>query len=662
MRAAPPITILGRVTLLAAKDLEKTYGHEPLLRSVSLVLEDGEHVGLLGRNGSGKSTLLRILAGRETPDAGERTARRGLRLGYLEQEPVLDAALTVREVVRSSLPQRSLVLEELERIHAELASPELTTKRMESLLSSQSRLEDALHLHGGLDVDHRVEALLSNLGIRDPGALCGTLSGGERRRAALAQLLLWSPELLLLDEPTNHLDALAVDWLEDHLLETQTPVLMVTHDRYFLDRVADRILELDRGVLFAYDGGYSEFLEARAARLEAEESAEASRSNILRRESVWMKRGPPARTTKQKARIKRFQQLSAADPIPLPGEMRLTIPTGPKLGNRAIKMTGVRKAFGERTILEDVTLEIGPGTRLGVVGPNGAGKTTFLKIAIGALAPDAGTVEKGPSVVIGAIDQMRSDLDPNKTVLREIAGPNDHVRVGERMVRIETFLDQLLFPGAMKHQLVGKLSGGERNRVLLGKLLCAGGNVLILDEPTNDLDLSTLRALEEALCDFPGAVLVVSHDRYFLDRVATKVLYLDGSGTALLHEGAVSDLLAKRAAAQRGGESARAQARATARDGAPNPKNPDGDDPKNRGGGRKLNYQEKKELAGLPDKIVAAEAALAACDRDLADPQLYAGARGRLAELSRGRREAEESLARLYRRWEELEGGRGAPG
>ncbi|MBI3819327.1 MAG: ATP-binding cassette domain-containing protein [Planctomycetes bacterium] len=630
------------MALLTGRNIHKSYGHKALLSGLTISVEEGERVGLLGRNGCGKSTLLKILAGVEPPDSGERITKKNLQIGYLEQEPELDPNLTIRETVHLGLEGRQDLLDELDRVHVELSKSDLAIPRMETLLARQTRLEDRLHLLGGHDVEHRVEEIIHNLGLADPDARCEKLSGGEKRRVALAQLLLSGPDLLLLDEPTNHLDAVVTDWLEDFLLETDTPLLMVTHDRYFLDRVVHRMIEMDRGETFSYEGGYGDYLVARAARVGAEERAERSRLNLLRRETEWMRRGPPARTTKAKARIRRYQQIVSGAPADAVAELMFTIPPGPKLGNRAIKLTKVSKKYGDRVILEPLDLEIGPGTRLGIVGPNGAGKTTLLKICSGLLAPDAGTVEFGPSAKVAIIDQQRSDLDPEKTIIQEIAGQNDVVKVGDRVVRIESFLDQLLFPGSIKFSLVGKLSGGERNRVLLGKLLLVGGNVLALDEPTNDLDLSTLRALEEALIAFQGAVLVVSHDRYFLDRVATQILYLDGSGRARMHEGDLGALLAK-LADERDAQSAVAKSTIQKPAAAPAEVSV------------KLTWKERKELESLPSEIAAAEAEMTTIDANLADPELYIKRENKLEEFARSRRQLDLKIHQLYARWQDLE-------
>jgi len=635
--------------LLTLRGIEKGYNDRKLLRGVSLVLGEGERVGLLGANGCGKSTLLSIIAGREPADAGERALRRDLKIGYLEQEPAVEPELTVREAVRASLTERVSVLAELERVHAELESSSNAPERMKSLLARQARLEDRLHQLGGHDIEHALDSLLADLGLHDPDASCGKLSGGERGRVALAELFLGAPDLYLLDEPTNHLDAIVTDWLEDRLLASDTPLLMVTHDRYFLDRVVTRIVELDRGELSSYDGGYGDYLVARAERLETEKQVESARRNMLRREATWMKRGAPARTTKQKARIGRFNALVEAAPEDAGDDLELRLPPGPRLGARVLELAGVSKSYGARRVIDRLDLEVGPGERLGIVGPNGAGKTTLLELCTGELEPDGGTIRRGETVRFATIDQQRIDLDPEKTVVEEVAGKNEHVTLGERVVRIEGFLEQFLFAGASKYSQIKQLSGGERNRVLLAKLLCAGGNVLVLDEPTNDLDLASLRALEEALLAFPGSVLVVSHDRWFLDRVATRILHLDGEGHARLHAGDLSSLLEK-LAAERGSRAA------DAAKPAPKPAERSERKPAKKKG---LSSWQQKEYDELLATIAAAETALAGLDTRLADRALYSGPKGELERVKASRKEASERIAALYVRWEELESLRG---
>jgi ATP-binding cassette subfamily F protein uup len=620
------------MALVTLKGIHKTYGENHLLHGISLVIAEGDRIGLVGPNGSGKSTLLRIVAGLVEAEEGERTTRRDLRLGYLEQEPGFDETHSLREAVRTGLGEREEVLAALDRLHHELEKGGDTR----ALLREQASLEDRLAHLGGHDIEHKVETLVRHLGLPDSDTPCATLSGGERRRAALARLLLGEPDLLLLDEPTNHLDALVTEWLEDYLIELKAPLFMVTHDRYFLDRVVDRIVEIDRGDLHLYDGGYADFLVARAERLDSERKTERTRLNLLRRETAWMRRGPPGRSTKAKARIRRYDSLVDATPDKTPDEMAFTIPPGPRLGKKVVRLNHVRRAYGERVLLDDLSLEIGAGERVGIVGPNGAGKTTLLRLCMGLDEPDEGRVEIGSTARFSYIDQARADLDPHKSVLRSVAGENVHVRVGERAVRVEGFLDRFLFPRAMFDTPVGELSGGERNRVLLMRLLLSGGNVVVLDEPTNDLDLMTLRVLEEALIEFPGTTLVVSHDRYFLDRIATRIVHLDGVGGARLHPGDMSSLIEIMK-----GETAPAKKERKARERPRAPKGP--------------SYREKLELEALPGEIAAAEEELMAIDRELADPTLYAGPETRVRDLTTRRKELADRIESLYSRWEELE-------
>ncbi len=592
------------MALVSLQEIHKSYAERHLLRGVSFAVEEGDRIALVGPNGCGKSTLLRIVAGMLEADEGMRIARKGATVGYLEQEPQIDGALSVRQAVSGGAGGAK-------RSGAPPEQPGAGGER------------------------HRAEAMISRLGLPDPDASCATLSGGEKRRVALARLLVGEPDLLLLDEPTNHLDAIVTDWLEGWLLSSKATLLMVTHDRYFLDRVATRILEIDRGEIYPYEGGYEEFLVLRSGRMAAERSSEASRLNLLRRETAWLRRKPPAQRRRSKARLQQYDALVAGAMEVVDTEPEFTIPAGPRLGAKGIVLKGVAKW----SLFKGLDLSIGPGERVGIVGPNGAGKTTLLKLCMGLLPPDSGTVEIGPTVKFAYIDQARSDLRPERSVIGEVGDGNVWVRVGERDIRVESFLDSFLFPREMFPTLVGRLSGGERNRVLLAKLLLQGGNLLVLDEPTNDLDLMTLRVLEEALVAFAGSVLVVSHDRYFLDRVATKLLYCNGSDPVRHHPGDASSLI-DRMREESGPRHPRKSAPARER---PAPR---------------LTYKEKQELAALPDAIAEAEARLAALDAQLGDPALYASAEVKRVTTSRA--EAAAEVERLYARWQELEGRGGA--
>jgi len=622
--------------LVALRDIHKAYTGRELLLGADLVVNEGDRIGLVGPNGAGKTTLMKIVAGLVEADAGTRQVKQGLRLGYLEQEPTLDPGSTIRDEIRKGLGDRDALLAELDRVHGALSGEEDTAR----LLHQQAELEIALERCGGHDVEHRVEALAGSLGLPDPDARCGPLSGGEKRRVAIAQLLLGEPDLLLLDEPTNHLDAIVTEWLEDTLLGARTSLLMVTHDRYFLDRVVDRIVEIDRGELFSYEGSYGAYLVSRADRLDSERKSEETRRNLLRRETEWMRRGPPGRSTKAKARIARFHDLVDAKKSTVPEAMEFSIPSGPPLGKKVVRLVGASKRFGDNAVLPEVDLEIERGERVGIVGPNGAGKTTMLRLMLGDLEPDAGRVEIGSTVKFARLDQDRDSLNPRRSVVREIGGGNTWVLVNERQVRIEPFLDAFLFPRELFDTPIERLSGGEKNRVLLAKLLLAGGNVLVLDEPTNDLDLQTLRVLEEGICAFDGTILVVSHDRWFLDRVATRVVYLDEKGGIRLHPGSVSSLI-EAMKSERAENRGRRGSKGDTRKAEPKP--------------RRLTWKEKKELKVLPDKIHEAEAKLAAIDAELADPAFYGKPEAHVAGRTKARGRLADEIAAMYARWEELE-------
>ncbi|MBX3474874.1 MAG: ABC-F family ATP-binding cassette domain-containing protein [Planctomycetes bacterium] len=638
------------MSIVALQSVSKSYDSRAVLTEASFDLGSQERVGLVGPNGEGKSTLLRLLAGVETPDGGLRTAMAGIRIGFFTQEPRLDPGLRVRDAVRAGLGNRDELHARLEALHTEMARPGLDADALTTLIEVQEHLETRLAGMGGHNVEHRVDEIISHLGLRQPDALCGSLSGGEARRVSLAAMLLSEPDVLLLDEPTNHLDVVAIDWLEDFLLASKTPLVMVTHDRYFLDRVVHRIVEVDRGRLYSTDGGYQDFLVQQATRLAAEANTEQNRLATIRRETAWIRRGAHGRTTKEKARVNRYRDMVAQPELESRIELDFAIPRGPRLGGKVIRAAGVSKMYGPREILRDVNLEITAGMRLGIVGANGTGKTTLLRVLTGKLAPDAGAVEIGETVRVADIDQSRSVLDDSKSVVEEVADNEDGiVKVDGQLVRVAPFLDGFLFPGQRKHTKIKLLSGGERNRVLLAKLLLQHGNVLALDEPTNDLDLPTLRALEEALCAFEGVVLVVSHDRYFLDRVCTRVLFLDGSGRARFHEGEIEPLLEELRAVP--------EVRTPAAAAATNAKPQDDET-------RKKLRKAENELRKLPQRIEQLEAECKALDSKLADASLYLTPKGsaEAATIAQRRKELSAELDSLFARWQELESLISVPG
>ncbi|MCA8914005.1 MAG: ABC-F family ATP-binding cassette domain-containing protein [Planctomycetes bacterium] len=629
------------MSILALNNVTKAYDSRVVFNSVSFGLGRSERVGLVGPNGEGKSTLLRLLAGVETPDDGRRIAAVGARIGFFTQEPKLDPALRVRDAVRAGLGDRTALHARLEELHLEMAKPGQSADVLADLIEIQSHLETRLTEMGGHNVEYRVDEIMSHLGLREPDALCGTLSGGEARRVCLAAMLLSEPDVLLLDEPTNHLDVVAIEWLETFLLATRMPLVMVTHDRYFLDRIVNRIVEVDRSKLYSTDGGYQAFLVQQATRLAAETNTEQTRLSTIRRETAWIKRGAHGRTTKEKARVNRYKDLTGQEALETRAELEFQIPQGPRLGGKVIRAKHVGKRYGDRTILDDISVEITAGMRLGIVGANGTGKSTLLRILTGKLAPDSGTVEIGETVRVADIDQSRSVLDEDKSVVEEVAHQADGVVKIEGVERrVAPFLDQFLFPGQRKHTLIRQLSGGERNRVLLAKLLLRQGNILALDEPTNDLDLPTLRALEEALCAFEGVVLVVSHDRYFLDRVCTRILFLDGSGKARFHEGDIEDLLAELKEVSE-----------------PKPKSAPAPDKRAAEEQRKARRKAESELKKLPERIEKLEGECAMLEEQMADTSLYASAEGnaKATRLAARRDAAMQELETLYSRWEELE-------
>jgi energy-dependent translational throttle protein EttA len=503
----------------------------------------GAKIGVIGPNGTGKSTVLRIMAGVDDNFTGEAWRRPGTTVGYLEQEPSLGDAKTVREAVEHGVKKTRDLLRNFEELSMKLGEP-MSDDEMNKLLEQQGTLQDEIDAVDGWNLDTTLEIAMDALRLPPADADPKNLSGGEKRRVALCRLLLERPDLLLLDEPTNHLDAESVAWLQGHLQQYPGCVLLITHDRYFLDEVVDWILELDRGKAFPFKGNYSEWLEAKQKRLELEEKSESARQKKMKRELEWVRASPKARQAKSKARITAYEQLVAArnDDQRDPNEIR--IPPGPRLGGKVIEIDGITKAYGDKILFEDLSLKIPPGAIVGIVGPNGAGKTTLLRMIVGEEKPDAGTVEVGETVKLSYVDQGREDLEGDKTVFQEISGGADEVDVGGRTVSARAYCGWFNFKGSDQQKTVKSLSGGERNRVHLAKLMKSGGNLLLLDEPTNDIDVETLRSLEEALGEFPGCLLIVSHDRWFLDRLCTHILAFEGDSRVIWFEGSYADYAA----------------------------------------------------------------------------------------------------------------------
>jgi ATP-binding cassette ChvD family protein len=507
-----------------------------ILRDISLSFFPGAKIGVLGLNGAGKSSLLRIMAGMDTSIDGEARPQPGIRVGFLPQEPELDPVSNVRAIVMEGVGGAFALLERFNRISEQFAEP-MEEAQMQKLLEEQARLQDAIDAAGGWELERKLEVAADALRLPPWEAKVGQLSGGERRRVALCRLLISQPDMLLLDEPTNHLDAESVAWLERYLEEYPSTVVAVTHDRYFLDNVAKWILELDRGNGIPWQGNYSSWLEQKEQSLGLEERERAALRKSLAHELEWVRSNPRARQAKSKARLARYEELASREFQQRNETSEIYIPPGPRLGELVIEVEGLAKGYGERLLMDNLSFRMPPGSIAGIIGPNGAGKTTLFRMLTGAERPDRGTVRVGPTVRLAYVDQSRQSLDDRKTVWEEISGGLDVIRVEGYETPSRGYVGRFNFRGAQQQQLIGELSGGERNRVHLAKVLRAGGNVLLLDEPTNDLDIETLRALEEALLNYPGCAVVISHDRWFLDRIATHIVAFEGNSEVVWFEG-----------------------------------------------------------------------------------------------------------------------------
>jgi energy-dependent translational throttle protein EttA len=519
--------------------VSRHYDKRAVLKDIYLSYFYGAKIGVIGLNGSGKSSLLRIIAGVDKGFTGETVLSPGYTVGYLEQEPQLDESKTVRETVEEAVSETVALLKEFDEINARFGEG-MSDEEMSKLLERQGEVQEKLDASDAWDLDSRLEMAMDALRCPPGETPVKVLSGGERRRVALCRLLLQKPDILLLDEPTNHLDAESVAWLEQHLRQYAGTVIAVTHDRYFLDNVAGWILELDRGEGIPWKGNYSSWLEQKQERLRREEKQESERAKTLERELEWIRMSPKGRRAKGKARINSYEALLAEQTEARARELEIYIPPGPRLGSVVIEAGGVSKAYGDRLLVEGLSFRLPPGGIVGVIGPNGAGKTTLFRMVIGEETPDAGTIRVGETVQLGYVDQSRT-LDPDKTIWEEISGGSDTIKLGPREVNSRAYVGRFNFSGSDQQKKVGMLSGGERNRVHLAKMLKEGANVILLDEPTNDLDVNTMRALEEALENFAGCAVVISHDRWFLDRTATHILAFEGDSRVVWFEGNFSD-------------------------------------------------------------------------------------------------------------------------
>jgi energy-dependent translational throttle protein EttA len=524
--------------------VSKYYDKKAVLKDIYLSYFYGAKIGVIGLNGSGKSSLLRIMSAVDKEFNGEAVLSPGYTVGYLEQEPLIDDSRTVREVVEEAVQETVNLLKEFEEINAKFAD-EMSDDEMNALLERQGEVQEKLDHQEAWDLDARLEMAMDALRCPPPDTPVKVLSGGERRRVALCRLLLQKPDILLLDEPTNHLDAESVAWLEHHLQSYPGTVIAVTHDRYFLDNVAGWILELDRGQGIPFKGNYTSWLEQKQERLRHQEKSESERQKTLERELEWIRMSPKARRAKGKARITAYEALLDQESQKRREDLEIPIPPGPRLGNVVIEAEGVSKAYGDNLLVDDMTFKLPPGGIVGVIGPNGAGKTTLFRMILGQEQPDSGKIRIGETVTLGYVDQSRS-LDPKKSIWEEISGGTDLLKIGAREVNSRAYVARFNFSGTDQQRKVGMLSGGERNRVHLAKMLKEGANVLLLDEPTNDLDVNTLRALEEALESFAGCAVVISHDRWFLDRIATHILAFEGDSKVVWFDGNYSEYDADR--------------------------------------------------------------------------------------------------------------------
>ncbi len=639
------------MTAITGYELDKAYGDRQILAAVSLTIEDGERVGLVGVNGSGKTSLARILAGTEDADGGDVRTRRGFRLGYLAQEPVMEPTASALEVVLSGLGSWYQAATRHDAISDQIGSVQDPTL-LEALLEEQAAVAAIVEQSGGWDLRYHAAATLGHLGISNASRVVGQMSGGERRRIALAQILVAEPELVILDEPTNHLDIGTIEWLERFLVNRyKGALLLITHDRYLLDRVVSRTLEVEHGALYSYAGGWSKYLEARAERAAQEARVEANRQNFLRRELEWLRRQPKARTGKQKARIGRAEAALSVEVRSAENNAALKV-EATRSGKRIVEARGLAVDVAGRRLVRDLDLTLMKGQRLGIIGPNGCGKTSLLNVLLGHVPPASGTLEHGTNTTVAYLNQARDDLDGDASVYDNVAGDSPVVIVGGEPVEVRNYLYRFMFDNERQKQSVKTLSGGERARVALARVLREKANVVILDEPTNDLDVMTLSALEASLLEFGGTSVVVTHDRWFLDRIATHILSFEGDGRVVCVTGNYASYLEWRALDRKAQAAATADNEPSLVTGPPAATLKENDSPPQL---KKLTYAESIELAGLMAKIEEGEAAVASLEAEISTPAFLQLDYREQNKHTKRLEEARQAAEQLVERWTELE-------
>lgn len=613
---------------ITVENLSKCYGQQIILDKAALTIHEGEKIGLVGANGCGKSTFMKIITGHEDADSGDIVRKKDLLTGYLPQEFTLDEKLSVYENILSGARHITDMLKEYESL------PHDSNKAHD--------LEIKIGHVDGWNLDNKIENVMTKLKCPDRNAVASILSGGEKRRVALARALIAEPDLLVLDEPTNHLDTDSIDWVEQFMREYRGACVFVTHDRYFLDNVTTKIVELFRGTFKSYRGNYSNYLREKSEQLERDDIAEDKRQKFMKKELEWVRRGPKARTTKAQYRVNRYYEMSSQKGPEKEMKMDLIIPPALRLSNQVVKLDNVSMSFENKTLFSDLTLDIEPGSKIGIIGPNGSGKTTLLKVILGMVQPSSGKVSISHNTAFNYIDQERLLVDNDKSVIEEIGEGYDFVMLGDEKVSVWTYLKRFLFADDRIRTKVGQLSGGERARLLLAKILKRGGNFIVLDEPTNDLDLSTLRLLEDALIDFEGCVLLVSHDRYFLNRVCTGILAFEGDGTLNYHVGDYDYYMSKRAEFYNSrNESVKNRTESF--------------QVKEKTKVRKLKFKEQQELDNIEGKIVKADAEIESLQAAMMSPDFYKEQASKAKEVQEKIRKTEAMRDNLYKRWEELE-------